>query len=104
MDVESCFYVFGGIALAALALLGWMAWIHRQYAFGKSGITVSFLIEMLRTYGAQSVYGSDIPLAFGIDGVLYARPIAGDAAIILAIIFIRREMKKMDALVWQNEA
>ncbi len=41
LDVESCFYVFGGIALAALALLGWMAWIHRQYAFGKSGITVS---------------------------------------------------------------
>ncbi len=72
MDIESCFYVFGGIALAALALLGWMAWIHRQYAFCKSGITVSFLIVMLRTYGAQSVYGSDIPLAFGIDGVLYA--------------------------------
>ena len=60
------FYVFGGIALVALvltmlsftlfhitalgivfaaatvilaALLGWMAWIRRQYAFGKGGMT-----------------------------------------------------------------
>ena len=62
---DPVFYVFGGIALAAailailsltvfritllgvlflaavvilLALLGWMAWIRRQYAFGKGGM------------------------------------------------------------------
>ena len=72
-----------------MALLGWMARIRRQYAFGKSGVTVSFPIVTLRTYGAQSVHGSDLPLAFGIDGILYAGPIADGSAVILAIIFIR---------------
>lgn len=38
------------------------------------------------------------PMFMGIDGVMYAGPIADTAAVTLAIIFMRREMKKMDAL------
>lgn len=44
-----------------------------------------------------------LPLAFGIEGVLFAGPIADGAAALLAIIFIVREMKAMRALELQQK-
>jgi len=38
------------------------------------------------------------PQFLGIDGVMYAGPIADTAAVTLAILFMRREIKQMDAL------
>ena len=35
------------------------------------------------------------PLFLGIDGVMYAGPIADTAAFVLAVVFARRELKKM---------
>ena len=36
-----------------------------------------------------------LPVFIGIDGVMYAGPIADTAAFILAIVFARRELSKM---------
>ena len=36
-----------------------------------------------------------LPLFIGIDGVMYAGPIADTAAFILAIVFAKRELAKM---------
>ena len=36
-----------------------------------------------------------LPCVFGIDGVMYAGPIADGAAVILAVCFVWREMKRM---------
>lgn len=35
------------------------------------------------------------PLFLGIDGVMYAGPIADTAAFVLAVVFARRELRKM---------
>lgn len=39
-----------------------------------------------------------LPMIFGIDGVMYAGPVADGAAFILAMIFIAREMKNLNTL------
>ncbi|MDF9825714.1 Na+-driven multidrug efflux pump [Breznakia sp. PF5-3] len=43
------------------------------------------------------------PMMFGIDGVIYAGPIADGSAVVLAAIFIRKEMKEMIALEDQEK-
>lgn len=39
-----------------------------------------------------------LPLAFGIDGVMYAGPLADGAAGLMSLLFMRREWKEMKAL------
>ena len=43
-----------------------------------------------------------LPMFWGIDGVMYAGPIADAAAVILAACFALREMKNMRALEIQG--
>ena len=49
------------------------------------GATCGFLLPLIIIF----------PLFMGIDGVMYAGPIADAAAFVLAIVFARRELAKM---------
>lgn len=44
------------------------------------------------------------PMFFGIDGVMYAGPIADLAAAILALVFIIRELRRMGHLEMEKAA
>lgn len=44
-----------------------------------------------------------LPLAFGIDGVMYAGPLADGAAGLMSLLFMRREWKEMKALERHRE-
>ena len=39
-----------------------------------------------------------LPLKFGIDGIMYAGPVADFTACVISVILIRREMKKIRQL------
>ena len=63
------------------------------YFYRKSRTWHHYVID---TTGNLSVTtGCHLPIFMGIDGVMYAGPIADTAAFILAVVFARRELGKM---------
>ena len=56
------------------------SWYH--HVFDKTG---SFLLPLIVIF----------PIFIGIDGVMYAGPIADAAAFVLAVVFARRELGEM---------
>ena len=57
----------------------------------KLGIVVSLTRQVIFLLPLILIF----PLFMGIDGVMYAGPIADAAAFVLAIVFARRELGKM---------
>ena len=64
-------------------------------SIGKAvlGITMSLTRQVLFLLPLIVIF----PIFIGIDGVMYAGPIADAAAFVLAVVFARRELGKMRA-------
>lgn len=60
----------------------------------KIGIVISLTRQILFLLPLILV----LPLVFGIDGIMYAGPVADTAAAVLSILFVRREFTKMNKL------